>query len=550
MPAKHARSRWILAVLIVLIVVGVFLFVDFRSYPQGEWSADMKDKFYFADQGSKLLPADWFMSLPAVGTGDARLTDNLDRFGFILTKRPNKYNLPIGFAVHQETDGQEWIGLTCAACHTGRVVLEDGRDILVEGGQSLLDFDSFFADVMTSLSSVVAGHERFSDFATRVNESAVKHGRSALSEQDLKAAVDARIKVYQARLKYNTPTLKAGFGRVDAFGQIFNQVGAALHNPLEKLPPPDAPASYPFIWDTPKHKAVQWNGSAPNLGVQRTGSMLRNIGEVIGVFGEIEIVPNAGAFTPSYKNSANYRNLEEIEAWVTSLASPKWPGKIDSALAATGKGLYDVACAKCHAVVDPSNTPVPTPVTMTAVADVGTDPAHSDSFLKRMMLANDLNGHLSAADPRHPFARFGPEPPARDLTVNGAVGARGFFKPPFINSTVDAIKAFVEGTPTDEELNRYKARPLNGIWATAPYLHNGSVLTLWELMLPVDARMKTFCVGTAQFDSKNVGYRNDCTGRHSEFDTSKPGNHNTGHMYGAGLKEPEKWALLEYMKTL
>ena len=549
MPAKPRSSRRILVALILAAAL-VYLFVDFRTYKQSEWSEEIKDKFYFADQGSKLLPSDWFVSL-SVPAGDARFTANLDRLGFIPPRhafKQNPYNLPIGFAAHSEPDGQEWIGLTCAACHTGRVVMEDGRDILIEGGQSLLDLDSFFAGMVHALEASLTD-EQFAGFAQRVNESAVKYGRKKVSNEDLRAAATRRLKILQERLRYNTPTLSAGFGRVDAFGQIFNQVGFALHNPIEKLPPPDAPASYPFVWDTPKHKRVQWNGSAPNLGVQRSGSMLRNIGEVIGVFGEVRIESESAGFLPKYENSANHENLKLIEEWITSLASPKWPGKIDLALAAQGKDLYDKECASCHAVVDPSNTPVPTPVTMTPVADVQTDPVLATDFLKRTLAANALTGKLTSANPRNLFQRFDAEAPASTLTVNAAVGARAFHTPPFLSSAVDAIRGAWEGLPTIAELSAYKARPLNGVWATAPYLHNGSILTLWEVIVPKDRKPK-FCVGTALYDSKLGGYMNDCNGRHSELDTTKAGNHNSGHTYGQDLKESQSWALLEYLKTL
>jgi hypothetical protein len=108
-------------------------------------------------------------------------------------------------------------------------------------------------------------------------------------------------------------------------------------------------------------------------------------------------------------------------------------------------------------------------------------------------------------------------------------------------------------------MSTYKARPLNGIWATAPFLHNGSVPNLYQLLLPEDQRMKTFLVGSNEFDPRQVGFRTD---QGVKFNTALKGNLNTGHS-GPGFTQTrkedgtyrdytdqERWALIEYMKTL
>jgi hypothetical protein len=95
---------------------------------------------------------------------------------------------------------------------------------------------------------------------------------------------------------------------------------------------------------------------------------------------------------------------------------------------------------------------------------------------------------------------------------------------------------------------------MQGIWAAAPYLHNGSVPTLFELLKPVDQRVKAFKVGPA-YDTLNVGLvaeqtqfnytltTTDCSDRNS-------GNSRCGHEFGTQLSADEKKALLEYLKTL
>jgi hypothetical protein len=110
---------------------------------------------------------------------------------------------------------------------------------------------------------------------------------------------------------------------------------------------------------------------------------------------------------------------------------------------------------------------------------------------------------------------------------------------------------------TGDDLLAYKARPLDGIWATAPYLHNGSVPTLYDVLLPAEARPKSFLVGTREYDPVKVGYASDGEGNAFRFDTAGAdgapidGNSNAGHDYGAArMSESERWALVEYLKTL
>jgi hypothetical protein len=94
----------------------------------------------------------------------------------------------------------------------------------------------------------------------------------------------------------------------------------------------------------------------------------------------------------------------------------------------------------------------------------------------------------------------------------------------------------------------YKARPLNGIWATAPYLHNGSVPNLAELLKSPADRVKSFHVGSKEYDPVHVGYEDDPT--QPLFDTTADGNSNAGHDYGGKLSSKERQDLLEYLKSL
>jgi hypothetical protein len=120
----------------------------------------------------------------------------------------------------------------------------------------------------------------------------------------------------------------------------------------------------------------------------------------------------------------------------------------------------------------------------------------------------------------------------------------------FLQSVAD----YVEKNKKANEGLAYKARPLDGIWATAPHLHNGSVSNLYQLLLPSAQRVKQFYVGSREFDSVNVGFKFDGASDASLFDTTLPGNSNAGHegsAYGTDkLTDQQRWELVEYLKTL
>ena len=101
--------------------------------------------------------------------------------------------------------------------------------------------------------------------------------------------------------------------------------------------------------------------------------------------------------------------------------------------------------------------------------------------------------------------------------------------------------------------NGYVAMPLDGLWLTGPFLHNGSVPSLADLLEPVEARPRTFWRGYDVYDPARVGFVTtgpEAQREGSLLDTSRPGNSNAGHSYGTELPASAKRALLEYLKTL
>lgn len=525
------------------------------------WSEKTRKTFWFIDQGSRLIPVDWFKALE-LPDSSGYFAEHLERFGFIAdTFGASPDALPIGFASGEHSDlglgikpDGKWIGLTCAACHTGNLRYHDpaGRrpnvDYLIEGAPSLVDFDGFLAQLVTALEATAADTEKWSRFQAKTN--------ARRSDFD---ALRSRLAL---RRHINTPDVPAGFGRVDAFGHIFNQVAVAmLGDDPSDAAPPDAPVSYPCLWDIAQHKRVQWNASAANVGTgyHADGAALRNTGEVLGVFGEIKVASKQTKF-PS---SAKVDNLRSIEAMIADLRSPAWPilfPPIDEELARKGQEVYQRHCSGCHAVIaDPMHPPKHTPTNPVSLEEVQTDPAMAEQYESRRASSGAL-GTRRRLSMTHRLL-FPNKTAKRDYlrTLTGKVTVAallyqypstfGFWAKNIIPLLVTAASS----------LDVYKARPLNGIWATAPYLHNGSVPNLWELLQTPQDRLKYFCVGDGEYDPKNGGYLTYvtdrhkppvCTGRSFLFDTTRRGNLNTGHTFGVELPSHQKWQLIEYLKTL
>ena len=133
--------------------------------------------------------------------------------------------------------------------------------------------------------------------------------------------------------------------------------------------------------------------------------------------------------------------------------------------------------------------------------------------------------------------------------MHAAVGAA-------LRHPLEAVREAVTGyhkvykAAVDAHPDHYKARPLSGVWASAPYLHNGSVPSLREMLKPPAERATAFYVGSREYDPVAVGVAVDVQTHASRFDTTLPGNSNAGHTYGTALDAETKKDLLEYLKSL
>lgn len=522
---------------------------DRLVYLEQGWGPAETLWYYYADQGSVLFPYDLLVSLEQVHAEAPFVApQHMARFRFLAQHATpnNPDGLPIGLARHGDR-----VGLTCAACHTGQINYQ-GAAMRIDGAPASLDMIGFLHEVEAAVNATLADEAKLARFCEAVARRGGGDGQRARALLD---ETSAWLHSYNTANATHTPE---GFGRMDAIGRIVNQVIRFTSDPSNSLAP-DAPASFPVLWDAPRHDYVQWVGFASNAGV---GGLARNVGEVIGVFGRVEVTREE----PGQKERAGYastvdaRALAAMEMSLYDLRSPAWPedvlGPIDRALAARGAEIYQEGCVSCHAVLDRADPDRKVVAMVTAVDVVGTDPAEANLLADARIPTGVLEGATSREG-----KVYGAEEPALtvlgDLVVgvltrqpDAAVRALAYAR---AHGLDEAPKQGQHVAKSDEDpsadLRAYKARPLNGVWASAPYLHNGSVPTLADLLRPPDQRPATFTTGLLEYDPVRVGFAADRVGPFL-VDTSLPGGSNRGHLYGTTLSEPERAALLEYLKTL
>lgn len=504
------------------------------------WDCNTSADFWFRSQGSQLVPYKWFVSLEEANTTDPFASDKnlVSRFGYIAVPAwaqasvgdRNPGHLPIGFASDKDArTGITYVGLTCAACHTGQIKFPGVTEpMLVNGGQGLGDFEKLFKELVQALEATAKDDAKFQRFATKVGSWPGVPLRSQL------AIETGRLRL---RLNYNSPAVASGFGRVDAFGQIFNQIVAWTNGDHS---PADAPVSYPSLWLAPKQEHVQWNGVASNEG---NGPMLRNLGEVMGVFARFTYKP---APIVPFPSSIDKANLDALEKAIETLWPPRWPGPLNGGQRDAGAGIYKDQCQTCHPLN--ARTAVdPTEKIKVKILEGSTDPRMAQRFLDRSRALGKLRYW---PDGSAQFKTAGLLP-AKGQIVLGLALLRVWVGPGGPNLTLDNLPdntMDVLSTLVKSDLG-YKAGPLNGIWATAPYLHNGSVPTLSELF-NANRGQNGFCVGSRNLDISNIGLMSDCISEENKINLSIDGDRNTGHTWGTQLSDQQKGQLVEYLKSL
>jgi hypothetical protein len=672
---------------------------DTIEYLPQNWTTADSLWFYTVTQGSNMMPYDFFMTLERKGTSELiRSNENMNNRYRYLPQKATSSNpdaLPVGF-VKDTYKGKDYIGLTCAACHTAQINYK-GKGIRIDGGPAIADMETFMIDVVTSLWAIQKPGEDQKRFVQNV----LARGNYK-TEADVLADLEKHYRRLADYITINKTERRYGFARLDAFGRIYNRVlehilntrqlsellgdrrimkdrvftDAELKALMDKtgrvlsgeqrdrlfedvinrlnendgwerlgylrkkiFNSPNAPVSYPFLWDTPRHDYVQWNGLTENAGLK---AIARNAGEAIGVFGTLDWAERDGFSLPSFitgqglsgkhisfDSSVNVMNLRRIEARLWNLESPQWPenllGGIDTKRLENGRSLYNKHCVSCHARIvrdDPDRRVV---AHMSRASDAKTD----TQMAHNAVTYQGFSGIL-----RNQYVNFGPgdilldnRAPVAALLTKATIGVVATPEPDkwFVQRWGEwaynlatgfrdnKIKASMKQGDYDPDttadpvasLSAYKARPLNGIWATAPYLHNGSVPTLYDLLLPKKSaddpengeyRPDKFVVGSREFDPVKVGFKS--SGYDGFIFTAEPviddlgnrieGNSNAGHEYGVRrmvdesdgpvdqrlkdkcldkrikdeqvdeekdkcllpMNERDRWDLVEYLKTL
>ncbi|WP_044561794.1 di-heme-cytochrome C peroxidase [Azospirillum sp. B4] len=546
--------------------------------------------------------------------------------------------------------GIAWAGPNCAACHSnevtyqGKAVIIDGApsladfyhlnmdmlDALVTTSEQPAKFDRFVKALVerkflpadtpqarNELQNQMAEHEMWLSDYLKHNLCGDSHGGDCLGGQSVvdtaRASGGSTYEAYLANNRAVRESLTAeakteptkainrdevyhkgyvplpGNGRIDAIGAIFNQVtGPNIAVAHANYSPSNAPVSYPFLWGAPQSDRVQWNGFGENTSVLGlgVGPLGRNVGEVLGVYGRVDVRPRDpsqwttpdGSFetlnlptpTVGFANTVLTNNLGHLEKWLSGLRSPRWPEgvlpPIDKALAQAGEAIYTgksvegVNCASCHQPVKFEDEGKSYDAVLVQTSVVGTDPAMADNYmLERNTQTTNFwkSGKLEGKSQNvvEFWKSYGPTLDTRAVALVDQVAGVLFSDMGKTIAAARLSKTYSGSVPDIGDQRSYKARPLTGIWATAPYLHNGSVPSLAQLLTPAEDRVPTFHVGNREFDPVDVGYSTAEDGSHPtyEFDTRLPGNKNaghTGHAYGTELSADQKKALIEYLKTL
>lgn len=561
--SRHFLGRLALGTALGLSIAGVSLASPDPVYvKQGKaWTQAARGDFYSRDQGSRIIPLAWLRALKTAD-GQPFLHDGLARYGYL--PNPNgRFNLPVGFMATGPVGSQD-AAMNCSACHTRQISVA-GTEYRIDGGPALTDFQAFLTDLDAAVGRVLADDAAFAAFAAAVPGAG----------PGLKAEVAAWYRREHALVIGALPADNPwGLGRLDAVSMIYNRLTA-----MDLGPPPSymidanirratAPVRYPFLWNAPVQDRTQWPGFAANGNDLL--ALARNLGQVYGVFGVYRPRRQGNRVDFLTDNSTQWRGLERLETLVKKIGPPQWPWPVDQALAARGRAIYerpnwrDGGCAGCHGI-RPGAFRLPfNPTWATPLCDIGTDSAQY-GILNRTAQTGVLQGARRPGGPP-----LGAEAEAFDLlgiSVIGSIfqhitGLSLFHYEDAPASSPPAAQALLStyAMPSTELCGdqagplKYESRVLQGIWAAAPYLHNGSVPTLADLLERPRDRPASFRLGR-NYDTELIGLARDqgaSTARRTTTgcDDRASGNSRCGHDFGTSLSDPEKRALLEYLKTL
>jgi hypothetical protein len=530
-------------------------------------SLEERARYYHLSEGGELYPLDWLLTLEHEVTGpDGRTVtrpfmENIERFGLIPDERSaeNPYGLPVGVTVAPSLlTGAPMIGLNCSTCHVGEISFQ-GTRVRVDGAGNMVLVNGFIKGIVDETERTLAHPTRSVRFLERLKETRVttrsmSHAPTTAGAGPLPLHADARRDHLRNMVRSRLAGLKTlsavagaaqqstpdGFGRVDAFGQGRNQLfGANKAN----IKVPNASVSLPHTWGMERTAWLQW-------GANTNSVIERNVGQALGV--------GAWVDPETWDSSVRIDNLNELEHLTYKITPPEWPAEfpaIDRARAEAGRAAFVNRCAACHETWTQTATGM-REYQLFELDVVKTDPATATAFEEPVM--------TQTGSQPFPLAAFGIVKSVKEayykrhamtpeqIAAYESIAVRTppqVFRMPLAES---------DKYPDTKGKKVYRSKTLVGIWATAPYLHNGSVPTIWDLLHPAAQRPKTFTTGQREYDPVHLGYQQD-PGKYvgpggaapTVFDTSLPGNSNAGHEWEfyPSLTDEERLQIIEFLKT-
>lgn len=513
------KHRWLkifcLSGVILVLLLSVYLAVRFTRDRPVEYTDDALHFMYGSTGGEKRdgIPYWYWIALPELFPEylpDKKPGRGYSSFGMIYEKgKDPRYDLPVGVSMRNYR-GIDVVYLNCASCHTGTVRDAPGSDPRVIPG---MPANTFNLAAWGQFLTAVPLDQKFSGQRLMDQIEAMKddpHRRAPKPDfinglilryfaADL---MRDQLLILRQRLAFIDKD-SWGPGRVDTF----NAPKALLNFPMERADPKElmGNADFPSIWNQGPRKGMQLHWDGNNTSVDE-----RNLSAAYGT----------GAYPPTL----DVQRVLRTAKWLETAQPPPYPYPVDAPLAWKGIAVYKEYCAGCHGTREAPYRHTPPQQgervgTVVPIADIGTDRSRLDSYTWALALN-------------------------QSTLYAGYEKDWGFDDP------------YPQRFSHFRKTHGYANAPLDGIWLRAPYLHNGSVPNLRELLEPSSARTKFFYRGNDVYDPKNVGFVYDVEERDGEhffpFDTTKAGNHNFGHegpAYGTNLPLDEKRALLEYLKT-
>ena len=432
----------------------------------------------------------------------------------------------------------------------------------------------------------------------------------ALNREKLNARLElirvirtAKVLREEAKKKGSNEPATSGFGRLDAFDGTRNflltrlrkeDIGGEFKVNIKNMVKLNAPTKFPQVWSLKAEKpgdiSIYYDDPAkfPQVWGFKDYSWLewtlntdtvleRNFTETLGAGATVVLDPAAGASL--FNSSISINNLHDLE-WLTYyIDPPRWPaelfGRRRCGPGGTRQGAVQAIAARTVTNMVPNDRTETGLLRLRgrSLDIAGTDPA---AALRISCPVPDI-GAIDVASRPLTAEQADLLKDCAGVTAETRQ-AKGFAS--VTQKVVDEIKKKAYAAEGIDEVRRrkiedldrrkkvvwrdtlldtappdgpYAARPLHGIWAAAPYLHNGSVPTLHDLLLPPEQRPKQFALGSREFDPKKVGFAvtTNCTVQDCLVDTTLAGagNANTGHLFGTDLSESERAALIEFLKT-